>query len=90
MVVTEDVTEENFKVAGEITVVNPAPMEMTVDLFDVLGNGTDAVIGTCTNGTYADGKLTIPANTTAVCGYTAEPADRTDTVNNVTAALNEH
>ena len=88
MVVTESVTEETFKVAGEITVVNPAPMEMIVDLFDELGGGTDAVIGACTNGTFADGKLTIPANTTATCAYTAEPGGRTDTVNNVTATLN--
>jgi hypothetical protein len=88
VVVTEQTFEEHFKVAGEITVVNPAPIEMTVDLADALGGGTVGVIGTCTNGTYADGKLTIPANTTAICGYTAKPEGRTDTANNVTATLN--
>ena len=89
VVVTERTFEEKFKVAGDITVVNPAPMEMTVDLADALGGGTVGTIGTCTNGTYAGGKLTIPANTTATCPYTAEPTGRTDTVNNVTAKLND-
>ncbi len=88
VVVTEQTFEESFEVAGDISVVNPAPMAMTVDLADTLGDGTAGVIGTCTNGAYAAGKLTIPANTTATCQYTAKPEDRTDTVNNVTATLN--
>ena len=52
--VTESVFEENFDVAGVITIVNPAPMDMTVALADVLSDATNAVIGSCTNGGYED------------------------------------
>jgi hypothetical protein len=85
---TESVVEQNFLVSGETAVVNPAPMEMTVGLTDTVGFGTPAAIGSCTNGTYAGGILTIPANSTATCGYIAAPAGRTDMVNTVTATLN--
>lgn len=90
VVVTEDVAEENFLVAGEITVVNPSGEEITVDLVDSLGGGTAATIIPSDDCAFDAelGKLTIPANTTAVCAYEAKPAGRADTVNNVSVTMN--
>ncbi|HZV25610.1 MAG TPA: hypothetical protein VFG00_04890, partial [Acidothermaceae bacterium] len=45
-------------------------------------------IGTCTNGTFSAGNLTVAAATTATCTYSAAPTDRTATLNTATATLN--
>jgi hypothetical protein len=69
--VDETVYEENFDVAGTITVVNPNPEDaLVVPLVDNV-NGTAATINGCTGGTYYMGTLTITAGATAVCNYTA-------------------
>ncbi len=84
----ESFVEENFLVSGQIFVQNPAPMQMTVSLSDALNDGTAAAITGCTNGGYSAPNLTVPANTTATCSYTANPIGRTATENTATATLN--
>jgi hypothetical protein len=76
VVVDEDVWEENFLVTGQISVYNPAPMPMTVELTDVLGDGTVATITSCSDtGVTWDGiNLYIPAGFTAICDYEATPS----------------
>jgi hypothetical protein len=74
--VTEDVYEDDFSVFGQITVQNPNPEDdLTVQLSDVLNDGTVASITGCSDtGVTWDGtNLYIPAGTTAVCDYTASP-----------------
>jgi hypothetical protein len=88
VVVGESVFEEKFLVTGNITVVNPAPMPMTVDVSDVLKGGTVGVVQTCQGGVYTAGKLVIPANSTATCAYSASPLGRSDDLNTVTAIMN--
>jgi len=90
VVVTEDVTEENFAVSGTITVVNPnVEGAMVVNLTDVMDDGTDASITGCTGGTLVDSQLTIPAGGTATCDFSAVPQDRNATLNTATAMLND-
>ncbi|MHB8134720.1 MAG: prealbumin-like fold domain-containing protein [Anaerolineaceae bacterium] len=87
--VVEDIVEENFVVNGVITVANPSPMEMVVDLADVLDTGTTASITADADCNLVEGVLTIPAKGTATCDYTVAPDDRTATENTATAMLNE-
>ena len=69
--VKEIVVEENFVVKGVITVINPAPMPMVANLTDVLGDGTAVTITPTSSCAYVNGTLTIPANSTANCDYSA-------------------
>ncbi len=72
VVVTEDTYEENFEVAGTITVTNPNPDDaMTVAVSDVLGNGTAATITDCTGDADLSDGLTVAAGGNSVCNYTA-------------------
>lgn len=68
------VGEENHAVSGVITVTNPAPLELTVDVTDELSGGLAASV-TCND---ADGgtSLTIAANSSGACDYTAAPASQ--------------
>ena len=84
--VEEKVSEANFKVDGVITVVNPAPMDMTVALADVLEGGTAASIGDA-DCTITDGMLLVPAGATVACDYLATPTDKSATLNAATATL---
>ncbi|MEJ2707436.1 MAG: hypothetical protein P8074_07470, partial [Anaerolineales bacterium] len=78
ILVTEDVFEENFDVAGTITVGNPNPeTALVVSLVDSV-NGNAATITGCTGGTYSAGTLTVPASGTAVCNYTANDLPYSD------------
>jgi hypothetical protein len=88
IVVNEETFEESFLVEGIITVINPAPMAMTVDLSDALDDGTLATIGADADCNLADGELTVPANSTAACGYTTEPNNHDATANKATLMLN--
>ena len=88
VVVTESVFEENFRVAGSITVVNPDPSAaMTVSLADALDDSTVATIGPCTGGDLVGSDLTVPAGGTATCDYAATPSGRTATLNTASATL---
>jgi hypothetical protein len=60
------VEEINHEVTGVITVTNPAPMPLTVDVTDYV-NGLAATVD-CDGGTM----LTVPANGSATCDYTAK------------------
>ena len=82
----ETVTESDFSVTGSIDVTNTHPNDaMTVSLADVLDDATVATIGSCVGGTLTGASLEVPANSTAVCEYTATPGDRTATLNTATA-----
>jgi hypothetical protein len=86
--VTEHVFEENFGVTGGISVTNPHPSaDMVVSLSDVLSDGTGATITGC-NTPYSAGLLTVPAHSTATCGYSAAPGGHTATGNTATVTLN--
>jgi hypothetical protein len=92
IVVTEEVFEENFDVAGTITVTNPnGEDELVVPLTDVM-NGDVATIdqGSCDfDGTY----LTVAAGGSETCNYAANDLPYDDvgnapTVNMATISLN--
>jgi uncharacterized repeat protein (TIGR01451 family) len=58
--------DSNWQVDGAITLSNPAPMPATVvSVVDVLPNGQPAAVS------CADG-VTVPANSTATCTYSAQ------------------
>jgi hypothetical protein len=91
--VYEEVFEENFDVAGTITVGNPNPEDdLVVPLSDKLSDDTEATVTGCTGDgvTFADGTLTVPAGGTAVCSYEANDlgyADDAAAPNNNTASI---
>ena len=66
--------ETNHAVEGVITVTNPADLELTVDVTDYLTGGFAATV-VCNDG---DGgtDLTIAANSSGTCDYTAEPGSQ--------------
>ena len=68
------VEEINHAVSGLITVGNPSDLELTVDVTDALTGGVGATV-TCNDG---DGgtSLTIAANSSGTCNYTAAPGSR--------------
>ena len=73
--------DSNWQVEGAITISNPAPMPATVvSVVDVLPNGAPATIS------CADG-VTIPANSTATCTYSAQTGGVISGDNIVTATL---
>jgi hypothetical protein len=92
--VDEDVFEENFDVAGTITVGNPNPEDaLVVALSDELSDSTVVDITGCTGGTYEAGMLTVPAGGSAVCSYEALDLDYDDVLlapasNSATITLN--
>lgn len=86
--VTESLTDENFAVNGVITVKNTAPLPMTVDLADALDVAATVTITPDADCAFVAGKLTIPANSTATCGYTSAPGGKTAALNTATATLN--
>ena len=89
--VTETVAEENFAVAGTVSIKNPrTDATMVVTLDDVLNDGSTATITGCTVGTWngTNKTVSIPANSTAVCSYTVAPTGRTATLNTATVKLN--
>ncbi len=69
------VGEENHAVTGVITVTNPAPMALTVDVTDTLTGPVAADSLVCND---ADGgtSLTIAANSSGTCDYTTAPASQ--------------
>lgn len=93
--VFEDVTDENFDVAGTITVGNPNPEDaLVVPLVDSV-NGNTALITGCTGEgvTFVGGTLTVPASGTAVCNYAANDlsysdVDQAPTLNTAKITLN--
>ena len=88
--VGESSSESNFSVKGKISVTNPSTIPMTVSLADVLSDATAGAISGCTGGTW-DGTaktVAVAAGATAVCDYSATPADRSATSNKATATLN--
>lgn len=63
--------EVNHAVSGVITVDNPAPLELTVDVADELTGGFAATVD-CGDGP-GDTSLTIAAGGSGTCDYTASP-----------------
>jgi hypothetical protein len=68
------VREDDHSVSGVITVNNPGPAELTVDVTDELTGGFAATV-TCNDG---DGgtSLTIPATGSGTCDYSAAPGSQ--------------
>jgi hypothetical protein len=70
--VNETVVEENFDVAGTITVGNPNPEDaLTVTLADVLSDGTAVTIASCSGDADLSNGLTVAAGGSSTCDYTA-------------------
>ncbi len=82
--------QEGFEVHGNITVTNPAPLEMSVLLGDTMSDGTPITIQPDPACAYdpATGVLALAASSTATCHYTGMPTDPSSEVNTVTVNLN--
>ncbi len=92
VVVTENVIPENFAVGGVITVVNPNPEDaLVVALSDTLDDGSPVTITPDDDCAFdaVTGMLTVPAATTATCGYTASPTNASATKNTAVLTLNQ-
>lgn len=72
-------------VVGTIYVQNPAPEPMTVTVSDALSDGTNAAVD-CGAGATS---LTIAAESTGSCTYTASPTGISATSNTATATLDD-
>ena len=77
-IVTVNKTEvlDNYKVAGDITITNPAKIGQSFTVIDVLNDGTGALVSCPSN--------TVPAFGSVTCDYTALPADGLATLNTAT------
>jgi hypothetical protein len=76
-----------YAISGTITVQNPNPSaEMNVSVADVLNDGTPVTIN-CGDG-VGDTTLTVSANSSGVCSYSAAPSNPNATLNTATATLN--
>jgi len=82
--VSEMSVDSNFAVSGTIWVYNPADEAMTVDVSDSLDDGTIATVD-CGGGSTS---LTVAADDTGSCSYSASPTGKTATLNTATATLN--
>ena len=82
--VSETSVDSNFAVSGTIWVYNPADEAMTVDVSDVLDDGTIATVN-CGGGSTS---LSVAADDTGSCSYSASPIGKTATLNTATATLN--
>ena len=70
--------QRNFSASGTISVTNPHPNEsMVVSLTDAV-NGFTGVIELDADCSYLGGDLTVPADSTATCGYTVDMGDDLD------------
>lgn len=78
VVATKTETPGDHVVEGEITITNPNLIEVSVEIDDVLDDGTLATV-TCPD--TDDDTGTVPANGELVCSYTALPDDDSATVN---------
>ena len=75
-------TEDNYKVTGKITISNPAAIEQTFSVTDVLDDNTAANVDCSSEaGNQASGK--VPANGSIECSYTAA-STKTATKNTAT------
>jgi hypothetical protein len=81
-------TDAGWMVAGQIFVKNPSPSaSMTVNVSDVLDDGTVAAVD-CDPGTAGDQTtLTVAAGQTGTCTYKALPTGTIATKNTATAAI---
>lgn len=82
--VSETSEDSNFAVSGTIWVYNPADESMTVDVSDALNDGTIATVD-CGGGSSS---LTVAADATGSCSYSATPGGKTATLNTATATIN--
>jgi hypothetical protein len=76
-------TEHDFSVTGTISIYNPSAVTQTFTVSDQLDDGTVATV-TCPDGGNTG---EVAGGLTVVCAYTAEPEDRTATLNTATVAL---
>jgi predicted XRE-type DNA-binding protein len=79
-IVTVDKTEvsDNYKVAGDITITNPAKIDQSFTVSDALNDGTTAAVS-CPSNTVAPGG-------TVKCTYSATPTDDSATLNTATVS----
>jgi hypothetical protein len=71
--------DDNFLVSGDIKVTNPFPVAVEVTVTDMLDDGTSASV-TCDD----DNVVTVPAQDSYTCTYTASPGDASATKNTAT------
>jgi hypothetical protein len=84
--VFETVVDQNFAVTGNIDVSVPAgaPDSITVDVSDLLNDGTSAAVE-CGGGSSM---VTVAPGATEICAYSAVPADATATQNTASFTFN--
>jgi len=78
VVATKTETLDNYQVAGEITISNPAPFARDFTVSDALDDGTPATVD-CPS-------YTVPAGGSVVCTYGASPGNDDATLNTVTVS----
>lgn len=78
---TKTVVEDSFSITGTITITNPNERAVSVEVDDVLDDGT-AVTVTCPD--TDDNTGTVAANDALVCMYAATPDDASATLNTAT------
>jgi hypothetical protein len=81
---TKNVTEDNYKVTGKITITNPAAIAQSFDVSDVLDDGTVATVDCDETKEGSQTTGTIPAGGSVTCSYTASPANGDATKNTAT------
>jgi hypothetical protein len=84
VIATKSEELSNFEVTGEITIGWEGEFDVTVDVYDVLDDGTEAVVD-CGDGT-SQVTLSGPSGS-ATCDYTAAPDDAEADVNRVELSL---
>ena len=73
--------DSDFGVSGSITVTNPNPSApMTVSVADVVGSTAASLL--------CGGSLSVPANSSSSCGYSAALGSKTDGTNTATITFN--
>jgi len=85
---TTGYTDSDWAVTGTITIVNPAPIDAVgVDVSDVVSVGINAVVDCDDVLAGNQTTVTIPANDSVDCSYSADLPDGTDRLNTATASL---
>jgi hypothetical protein len=84
---TKAVNDSGYKVAGDITITNPAAIDQSFNVADVLNtNNTAGNVDCDPNAAGNQASGTIAANGSVTCSYTASPSDASATLNTATVS----